>query len=202
MIARLTLQSLAVQRGERLLFEGLDLELNAGEAVVLVGPNGVGKTSLLRAVAGFIAPLSGEVRFAGPAGEIEPAQARREDCHLIGHQDGLKSGRTAREELIFWALWTGAERHAALAAAERLGVERALDLEVRKLSAGQKRRLALARLMAAKRSLWLLDEPIAPLDAAARALFGAMMAEHLAAGGLILAAAHDPLAVDARRLEL
>jgi heme exporter protein A len=170
--------------------------------VALIGANGSGKTSLLRAIAGFIRPDEGRIEFAGEAGPVEPDEARRFGVHLLGHLDGLKSGRTAREELGFQVGWTGGEAAGALAAAETLGLVRLLDLEVRKLSAGQRRRLALARLVASRRPLWLLDEPMAPLDARHRALFADLMGAHLAAGGLIAAAVHDPLPVPARTLEL
>ena len=117
---------------------------------------------------------------------------------MVGHHDGLKSNRTAREELLFQARWCGGGAAAALAAAERLAITRLLDLEVRVLSAGQRRRLALARLIGSPRPLWLLDEPLAPLDATHRERMGQIMAEHLAAGGLILAAVHDPLPIEVR----
>ncbi|HXV00323.1 MAG TPA: heme ABC exporter ATP-binding protein CcmA [Caulobacteraceae bacterium] len=199
MIAALRLKNLSVARGGRVLFEGLSSRVAAGEALAVTGPNGSGKTSLLRAVAGLLQPLAGEVVFEGA---FEVSEVRRRACHLVGHQDGLKSDRTAYEELLFQARWGGADETAALAAAERLGLTRQLGLETRRLSAGQKRRLALARLIAASRRLWLLDEPLAPLDAGGRTLMGEAMAEHMAAGGLILAAVHDPLPVAARTLEL
>ena len=202
MIAGLSTQGLAVRRGERRLFEDLDLELAAGEAMALTGPNGAGKTSLLRAIAGFIVPSAGEIVFRGPGGRLDADEARRLGVHLVGHQDGLKSQRRAREELLFQALWTGGEASAALAAAEAFGLTRALDLAVRQLSAGQRRRLALARVIASPRALWLLDEPMAPLDVRHRRLFGELIARHLAGGGLVLAAVHDPLPVAARALEL
>ncbi len=202
MITQLDLENLAIKRGERLLFAGLGACVAAGEALALTGANGAGKTSLLRAVAGFIRPLAGAVRFFGEAGEIEPDEARRRACHLIGHQDGLKTNRTARDELIFQACWTGGTAAGALAAAGRLGLGRLLDLQVRVLSAGQRRRLALARLIAAPRPLWLLDEPLAPLDRASRALLGEAMGEHLRGGGLILAAVHDTLPIAARLVEI
>jgi heme exporter protein A len=202
LIGALAIESLAIARGDRLLFENLSLSLAAGEAVALVGRNGAGKTSLLRAIAGLIRPLAGGVNFAGAAGPIPAEDARSRDLHLVGHQDGLKSGRTAFEELLFQVRWTGGTATAAEAACERLGLQRLRGLEVRKLSAGQRRRMALARLVAAPRSLWLLDEPLAPLDTEQRALFGTLMSEHLAGGGLILAAVHDPLPVTTRAVEV
>lgn len=198
MLRAVLIQDLAIARGERRLFSGLDLTLAAGEAAVLVGRNGAGKTSLLRVVAGLLRPAAGAVRFDGAAGPIEPDLARAEHLHLLGHQDGLKSSRTAWEELRFQTLWTGGSEESARAAAKRFDLGRLLDLEVRRLSAGQRRRLALARLAASPRALWLLDEPMAPLDAGQRAAFGAVMAEHLAAGGMILASVHDPLPIPTR----
>jgi heme exporter protein A len=198
MIGQLDLTDVAIRRGGRRLFSGVSLTLTAGEACALAGPNGVGKTSLLRAVAGLVAIEAGDIGF----GATEAAQARAEGLHFQGYQDGLKPARTAREELGFWSRWSGADASWTEAAAERLSLEPLLDLEIRRLSAGQRRRLALARLLAAPRPLWLLDEPLSPLDAAWRARFGEIMAEHLAGGGLILAAVHDPLPVAARTLEL
>ena len=194
----LEIADLAVSRGGRTLFSKLSFELRAGEAGALVGANGAGKTTLLRAIAGLIAPDAGFVAFGG----IEPADVRARDIHLLGHLDGLKSGRTAREELEFWTRWLGGAAGAAKTAAERMDIARLLDLEVRRLSAGQRRRLALARLIAAPRPVWLLDEPLSPLDADWRSRFGEVMAEHLKTGGLILAAVHDPLPIAATRLEI
>lgn len=198
MIKHLTLDDLAVRRGGRLLFEGLKLNLAAGQAAALVGRNGAGKTSLLRAIAGLVELEGGRIGF----GELEPAEARAQHVHFVGHQDGLKTGRTAREELVFWSRWLGAGEAEALDAAEALELTPLLDLEVRRLSAGQRRRLALARLLAAPRALWLLDEPMSPLDAGWRARFGELMARHLADGGLIVAAVHDPLPVPAQSLDV
>jgi len=202
MLRVVLIKDLAISRGERRLFSQLDLTLEAGQAAALVGRNGAGKTSLLRAVAGLLRPAEGSVTFEGEAGPIETETARAEHLHLLGHQDGLKSSRTAWEELRFQTLWTGGTEDGARAAAKRFDLNRLLDLEVRRLSAGQRRRLALARLAASPRSLWLLDEPMAPLDAAQRAAFGTVMAEHLAAGGMILASVHDPLPIPARPVEI
>ena len=195
MLTRLTLEGLALARGERPLFSGLDLTLPPGEAVALTGANGAGKTSLLRAVAGLLRPVAGAIRFWTATGELEADDARAGAMHLLGHHDGLKPGRTAGEELAFWSRWLGGDSAPAIAALELAPL---LALEVRKLSAGQRRRLALARLIAAPRALWLLDEPLAPLDAARRVRFGELMAAHLDGGGMVLAAVHDPLPVPAR----
>jgi heme exporter protein A len=202
MITSLHAEDLALQRGERMLFRRLELRVCAGEAVALTGANGAGKTSLLRAIAGFIRPSAGRITFEGATGSLVVEDARRAGCHLVGHQDGLKPGRRARDELLFQAHWHGGSTAGALAAADRLGLTRLLALEIRVLSAGQRRRLALARLIASPRPLWLLDEPLAPLDAASRTLLGAVMAEHLASGGLIVAAVHDPLPLPVRGLEI
>jgi heme exporter protein A len=198
MISSLQLRDVAVRRGGRLLFSGLSLDLAAGEATALVGANGAGKTSLLRAVAGLVGLDAGEIGFGG----LDPGEARGEALHFIGHDDGLKPGRTAAEELAFWTRWFGGDQASAARAAEALDLDPLLDLEVRRLSAGQRRRLALARALAAPRPLWLLDEPLSPLDARWRARFGEIMAEHMAGGGMILAAVHDPLPIPAGVVEI
>jgi heme exporter protein A len=198
MIDALQLSNLGVRRGGRKLFSGLSLNLKGGEACALTGANGAGKTSLLRAVAGLVPAEEGEIGF----GAADPSDARAGGLHLVGHQDGLKPARTTREELDFWSVWSGGTQATAVKAAEALELTGLLDLEVRRLSAGQRRRLVLSRLLAAPRPLWLLDEPLSPLDARWRARFGEMMAAHLAGGGLILAAVHDPLPIAAKTLEI
>jgi heme exporter protein A len=202
MITHISIEGLALSRGDRRLFADLDFTVKAGEAVAIMGRNGAGKTSLLRAIAGLILPDAGTTSFFGPNGLLNAEDARGRGVHLLGHQDGLKSSRTAWEELLFQTRWTGGSRETAEAACERLDLYRLRHLEVRKLSAGQRRRLALARLMASPRKLWLLDEPLAPLDTERRAAFGDLMREHLAEGGLILAAVHDPLPIPTRGLEI
>lgn len=194
----LGVSGLTLSRGERVLFRDLSLTLAAGEAVALTGANGAGKTSLLRALAGFIRPDGGSIAF----GDAEPAEARRRHIHWLGHLDGLKGARRARNELAFQAEWLGADAAGIAAAVEVLALEPLLDLEVRQLSAGQRRRLAFARLVATPRPIWLLDEPFAPLDARWREAMGLLMQAHLDKGGAILAAVHDPLPVPARAVDL
>ena len=194
----LTVAALTLSRGERVLFRDLSLSLAAGEAVALTGANGAGKTSLLRALAGFIRPDAGTIAFA----DVDPAEARRCHLHWLGHLDGLKGARRARDELAFQASWLGADRVAMEAAVDVLALEPLLDLEVRQLSAGQRRRLAFARLIATPRPIWLLDEPFAPLDARWRAALGLVMQAHLDKGGAVLAAVHEPLPVQAAVLDI
>jgi len=194
----ISVAGLTVSRGERLLFRDLSFGIAPGEALALIGANGAGKTTLLRTLAGFVRPDAGTVAF----GDIEPAEARAYRIHWLGHLDGLKTGRRAREELEFQARWAGADADGIAAAIDGLALAPLLDLEVRKLSAGQRRRLAFARLIAAPRPLWLLDEPFAPLDTRWRAALGRLMQAHLDTGGAILAAVHDPLPVAARALDI
>lgn len=198
MIGSLDLRGVSLSRGGRRLFADLSLTLAAGQACALTGANGTGKTSLLRAVAGLVALDAGKVVFEG----AEASEARASALHLLGHLDGLKPARTAREELGFWSLWQGGSATSAQSAVAALELGPLMDLEVRRLSAGQRRRLALARLLAAPRPLWLLDEPLSPLDAGWRTRFGAVMQAHLAGGGMILAAVHDPLPIPAISLEI
>ena len=187
----LQVEGLRLERGGRRLFEDLSFAVAGGEALALTGPNGAGKTSLLRCLAGLLQPAAGAVRWTGDAPR-----------HWQGWQDGLKGQRTVAAELRFWARWSGGTAAEADAAAHALGLERVMHVELRRLSAGQRRRVALARLYAPVRPVWLLDEPLAPLDAAWRERFGAMMRRHLEGGGVVVAAVHDPLPTPARELPL
>jgi heme exporter protein A len=185
----LEVEELACWRGERLVFAGLNFALPPGGALLLVGPNGAGKSSLLRVLAGLLAPIEGRVLWAGADVRDDPAgHARR--LRYLGHQDALKPALTARENLRFHARLTGGDVEAALAA---LDLAPLAELPARLLSAGQKRRLALARLALGPAALWLLDEPTLGLDTASVARFGELLAAHRAAGGAVLAATHLPL---------
>ncbi len=203
MIHTLSLSALTLARGERTLFRDLDFTAAAGDCIALTGPNGAGKTSLLRAIAGLIRPEGGEIAFRdGDRNLIDPTDARGREVHLVGHLDGLKGARTARHELMFQSDWLGHTQDGYDDAVAAFGLKPLLDLEVRKLSAGQRRRLALGRLLGSPRALWLLDEPFGPLDARWREAFAEIMRRHLAAGGLIVCAVHDPLPIPSRPLGL
>jgi heme exporter protein A len=191
---RLSAHEIAIERGGRRILSGVSFEARAGQALLLVGPNGSGKSSLLRAIAGFLPLASGALALEGGTAEAGIG----EQAHYLGHADALKSALTAGENLAFWAdaLRGDSARAAWIAALERLGLAHVADFPARALSAGQKRRVALARLLVAPRPIWLLDEPTTALDAAAQRQFAVVMRAHLAGGGLILAATHAPLDLD------
>lgn len=194
----LSVSGLTISRGERVLIRDLTFGVAPGEVVALTGANGAGKTSLLRALAGFLRPDAGTIAYEG----VDLSEARRRHLHWQGPLDGLKSARRAGDELKFQAKYAGADTDGIAAAVDLLALTPLLDLEVRQLSAGQKRRLALARLIAAPRPLWLLDEPLSPLDARWRAVMGTLIQSHVDKGGAVIAAVHDPLPVPARTLDL
>jgi heme exporter protein A len=191
---RFSASNLAIERGGRLLFSGLSFDLGGGSALMVTGPNGAGKSSLLRALAGFLPLESGTVALEG--GDAE--RTIGEQAHYLGHADALKGALTAGENLSFWAGVLGGDpsRETSRDALARLGLAHAIDFPARALSAGQRRRAALARLIVVHRPLWLLDEPAAALDAAAQEILAAIMRAHLQGGGIIVAAAHAPLGLD------
>jgi heme exporter protein A len=196
----LVAEGLACRRGQRLVFAGLSFRLPAGGALVLAGTNGSGKTSLIRLVASLIEPAAGRLLWgADPiAADLAGHRAR---LAYVGHQDAVKPALTPRETLRFWAALRGvAARRAAPLVAEALAafaLEAAADWPCRWLSAGQRRRLALARLVAAPAPIWLLDEPTSALDRDNQARLEAAIAAHRQAGGRVLLATHLPLAIAA-----
>lgn len=185
----LSASGLALSRGDTVLAHDLALELGPGEAVLLTGRNGTGKTSLLRAVAGFIEPDSGEITLNG----VRPAIAAADSIAWLGHADGLKPGESIRQASRFWADLHGVPRSAILPALRALEMDHLLDRPAARLSRGQQRRCALARVVLTDRPLWLLDEPAGPLDGEGRACLAALVAAHRARGGLVIAATHQPL---------
>ena len=190
-------------RGNREVFSGLDFTAASGEALAVIGPNGSGKTSLLRLIAGLLTIAHGSIGLEGGDSELTlPEQA-----HYLGHRDALKPSLSVLENLSFWRDFLGGE---TFDAAENLdqeslaevGLDHAAHLPAAFLSAGQRRRLSIARLLTVRRPIWLLDEPTSALDAAGQNLFAGLMSSHLARGGLIVAATHAPLGIAANELRI
>ncbi len=192
----LVAENLTLERGARAVISGLSFAVAAGEALVLTGANGTGKTTLLRALAGLIKPASGTLRLDGSDGEKTVA----EQSHFIGHQNAVKTSLTASENLSFWASYLGDGSHARIGdALSRLNLASLEAIPAGYMSAGQKRRLGLARLLVAQRPVWLLDEPTVSLDAASTAILGQIVNEHVAQGGIAIAATHLPLGLTSAR---
>ncbi len=193
---RLLAADLCIDRGDRRVLSDATFTLESGEALLVTGDNGAGKSSLLRVLAGFLAPAAGTVAIEGASGDAPP-------LHYLGHRDGLKDGLTVRENLTFAADYLGAgQARDPLAALTALGLEAAIEVPVAWLSTGMRRRAALARLLVAPRPLWLLDEPTSGLDARSVAMFETVVTEHLAGGGMLVAATHQPLRFPSRELRL
>jgi heme exporter protein A len=188
--------ALACIRAERLVFKGLSFTLGDGGALRLTGPNGSGKSSLLRVMAGFIRPALGSLTWDG-AEVTKDREAHGGRLAFIGHLDAAKPVLTVEESVRFWARLYGAEDPAAStgAALEAFDLKRLADFPVRLLSSGQRRRLALCRLLAAPAKLWLLDEPTTGLDTASVARLEAVIAGHREAGGLVVLATHTEVAL-------
>ena len=203
----LSVERLTLARGGRPLVHDLSFSVSAGQALVVTGPNGAGKSTLLRALAGLLRPVSGVISITAP--EIDQDDPVALHAHYVGHADALKSALTARENLAFWGAALGARGGPAGAGATpeavlaRIGLPQVADLPAGWLSAGQKRRVALARLLMVHRPIWILDEPATALDRAAQRRLAGAMADHRRDGGLIIAATHAPLGLeDAIELQL
>jgi heme exporter protein A len=195
---RLSGQNLRCVRGGREVFSGLDFAVSAGELLAITGANGSGKTSLLRLIAGLLVASGGSVELEG--GETELSLA--EQAHYLGHRDALKPALSVAENLSFWRDFLGGEmgdRGRSLAAA---GLDHAAHLPAAYLSAGQRRRLSIARLLVVRRPVWLLDEPTSALDVAGQDLFVRLMRDHLTGGGIIIAATHAPLGINGPELRM
>ncbi|WP_395630453.1 heme ABC exporter ATP-binding protein CcmA [Aquidulcibacter sp.] len=195
---RLQISGVALQRGYRRLVANFDLTCEPGDIIALQGPNGSGKTTLLRAIAGFHSPAAGRItlsRLQGPEIE-EPGEV----LSFLGHQDPIKAGEKLIDQLRFWADLCGASRDRVAETLAQVGLSKQADLQGGVLSAGQRKRAALARLLLEDRAIWLLDEPASPLDQEGRALLGALLDQHAKQGGIILAAVHDPLPGVAARI--
>ena len=185
---RLEASDLACVRGGRTVFSGVGFSLAGGEALVVTGRNGAGKSSLLRMVAGLVRIAAGRIALTDGDPELPPG----EQAHYLSHQDALKPSLTVAENLDFWTRYLGGGE-AVAAALAAVGLDAVSALPAGYLSAGQRRRLSIARLAAVKRPLWLLDEPTSALDGPAQQQLAGLMRDHLAGGGLIVAAAHGPI---------
>ena len=196
---KLIAEGLTSIRGGRTLFAELSFAVGGGEALLLLGPNGAGKTTLIRTVAGLLGPAAGSVRIDG--GDAERSVG--EQCHYVGHLNALKSSLTVEENATFWCRFLGGRRLGIDAALAAFGLAALRDMPSAYLSAGQKRRLGLARVLLAERPIWLLDEPTVSLDRAAQAALARAVEGHLARGGLVIAATHVALGLsNARELHL
>jgi len=198
---QLAAENLNVIRGARVVIADLSFAVAAGESLLLTGPNGSGKTTLIRTIAGFLKPELGSVRLEGGDSEMDLAQ----QCHYVGHLSGTKASLSVAANLAFWADYLGDHdplvptQERVAGALERFGLAALADIPAGFLSAGQRRRLGLARVLVAKRPIWLLDEPTVSLDAASTTLLAEIVSEHVAAGGILLAATHLPLGIEGAR---
>jgi heme exporter protein A len=196
---RLSGENLTCVRGGREVFAGLSFGLSAGDALVVTGRNGAGKSSLLRMIAGLVAIAAGTVALNGGDADATPG----EQAHYLGHLDAVKPSLSVSENLTFWTAYLGGLPGAVDDALEAVGLEPLAGLPAAYLSAGQRRRLSIARLVAVQRPVWLLDEPTSALDQPSQQRLAELMRGHLAGGGMIVAAAHGPIGLErARELKL
>jgi heme exporter protein A len=189
---RLVGTDLACVRGGRLVFTGVSFAVPGGEALTVTGPNGAGKSSLLRTLAGLLRLESGRLELDGGGADVPLA----EQVHYLGHLDALKPSLTVTENLVFWLRYLGAGEEATAVALDAVGLEGVARLPAGYLSAGQRRRLSIARLVGVKRPVWLLDEPTAALDLASQDRLAALMRDHLSGGGIVVAAAHGGIGLE------
>lgn len=193
---RLIADELAGERGGEIVFSNVSFALEAGQPLLVTGPNGSGKSTLLRVIAGLLPAASGTISFAGDA-EFTDLGA---SMHYLGHQNAMKTALTVEENLKFWQRFSGKPHLDIAEALDMVGLNEVRHLPFAYLSTGQKRRIAIARLLVSYRPVWLLDEPTAGLDKASEDQFAALMRAHLEDGGLLIAATHLPLGLDGAKV--
>jgi heme exporter protein A len=190
---RLIAENLGGERGGETVFSAIGFALEKGQALIVTGPNGVGKSTLLRVVAGLLPVAAGRLLIEGGLADF-PSVASA--CHYLGHQNAMKTALSVVENLRFWRGFAGADFLSAEEALETVGLDGIGHLPFGYLSTGQRRRAAIAKLLVSRRPLWLLDEPTAGLDKASEGRFAALMAQHCGEGGIIIAATHMPLGIE------
>ncbi|MEM5502120.1 heme ABC exporter ATP-binding protein CcmA [Ahrensia kielensis] len=188
---QLIAENLAANRGDTRIFEGVSFALRSGEGMTITGPNGAGKSTLLRVLAGFLPPSEGFVEVSD--GELA------EHSHYLGPNNGMKPNLTVKENLLFWQDFCGGGGRSTLDALDEVGLGHVHDVPFSDLSTGQKRRVAIARLFVSPRYIWLLDEPTTGLDRASEHMFTRLIVRHLRTGGMVIAATHLSLGVDAMK---
>jgi heme exporter protein A len=197
---RLVAEGLSAKRGEDLIFQDISFEIPRGEALVVKGPNGSGKSTLLRVLAGLLPAETGTAKLVAAA---QPVERLGEACHYLGHRNAMKRELTVDENLVFWKAFfgdfSGGAGISVDEAVESVGLGGIVHLPFGYLSAGQQRRMAMAKLLVAWRPVWILDEPTAALDASAEAMFAGLVTTHLARGGIAIAATHQPLGLEGVR---
>jgi len=195
---KLIVENLSIQRAGLEIVAGISFELSGGEALIVTGENGSGKSTTLRGVAGLLPLAGGRIELSDDTGKAfeEPV---REFCHYLGHQNGLKTSLTVRENLEFWQNFMGEAHLSVKEALDEVDLSHVVDLPFNYLSAGQKRRVAIARLLVSDRPVWILDEPTAGLDAQSVDIFSGLARNFCADDGILIAATHLPLGIDSTK---
>ena len=197
-IPHVAIKNLGCSRAGRKIFENIGFSLKSGSLLIIEGRNGSGKTSLLRILAGLLKNDAGDIILSGP----DFSESNVENFHFIGHKEGLKAALTVSETLKFWQILLGKGKASIPDALEIVGLSHVSLLPCSYLSAGQRRRLILARLLVSHRPIWLLDEPMTALDSSAKTMFENIVTEHLSEGGIVVIATHEPISIPHQTLSL